>query len=170
MEQEKEKFIFSIEQTEEQQIKERQDIVDFYSGKMAADARERKHTYNAKYNPTVTEEQIKLIDLSEQKILRQDIGKLTLTDTYILLEVKFLAEEIDKDEELEMTSTIERHRYGFEKYFKKDCCGIYVTRTSSDIYKMMLPVNGVPEDLVIYFDDKKECMRIKDIIDKWLFN
>ncbi len=117
---------------------------------------------------SIITEQIKVIDLVRQKVNVQYKGELTLTDTYIEYEIEFSAEELIKNEELEIENEESTLRHGYHKYQKEHVIGISFLRCDSGIYKLTITIHSAT-DVEIYFENKKECKRITKIIDNWIF-
>ena len=110
--------------------------------------------------------EIRLCNLSKQKITELIEAFLELGDNYIRLVYRFHADEPQKDDE----------SLGWESVYtdldihcqKEKISAIEISRINKPPrWKIMVSVSGCSEDLKVYFKSREEAQEMKDKILKW---
>lgn len=111
---------------------------------------------------------IKMPWLLKQKPLEVKQSFVELTNTHIRYCVEFTAEEWINNEDEELGKK-EEFNFIDVLALKKNIPGVEISNTiNPPRYKIVVPVSGFGNDIIIYFKKRDEAQELKNIIDKWL--
>lgn len=110
---------------------------------------------------------IKMLDLSRQRVLDVRDVHLEIHYDHLIYNLKFLASETE--ENIEIWEDIDND---FEFiYLKRFVSGIEKQKHDKErVWKIIISVNGVAKDLVLFFKSKSECEPIYKKLSDWLIN
>jgi hypothetical protein len=112
---------------------------------------------------------IELIDVASQKILDTYISVLVLDTNSITQILEFESEDFINDETLNMTNKSSGYKYLRESYLKSAVVGTWTQITTADTWKLSIIINGSNEDMVLYFKNKIELMKVRKQVENWLY-
>lgn len=110
----------------------------------------------------------KLVTLKNQKPLKTKHAYLELFDDHMFYRLDFLAEEWN-DPEDEMLGKKEVPNYFDTMVMKANIAAIEMVRTSEEfeLWRVMIAISGVGEDLKIYFDKKEDAEEFRKKLIDW---
>lgn len=109
--------------------------------------------------------EFKIPDMSEQTILDQLHGSISLFDTHMETRLEFYCNELSDDTSIWEKDVLRAYTTSVLKSWIPGCT--MQRHNREDKWFITIYISG-SDNLVVYFDTEKECRKIKDKIMSWL--